>query len=359
MNPRVGIIVWSSMVGIIVWSSMIEMASGRVQPPQFQCTATTESVGSVLCLSDCNTPNPDDGTLCFSSSKTCAFCSTVTSTVVRKRVASGYAVTLRPSCSSTHRCQGSNVLAVTSGFLFEGYSDLTIEGGGGASVNTSSTIGDPLVATVRGPCPLIVLDAIETVTLQNLVLECEQDTQSSSSLSHAAIVIKNTPKLKLVAQGVYFSGYVKTGILLLGGDRKAVPRIETTQVVAGSTLVNVVVSESVYRSHCAAAMANFLGGLSVSECDHQMFVVQPSSGTPKAFIEPINTTVRIVNVSRYTSVFGQEYEQDFYVENQPMPSEARAVFTALLNSFVVLFVLAVVLHGPRLYWYTRYKAIQG
>lgn len=347
---------------IIVLLSMGKMSRGQIQPPQFQCTATTESVESVSCLSDCKTPNPDDGTLCFSSSKSCAFCSTVVSSVIRKRVASGYTVTLRPSCSTAHRCQGSDVLEISSGFSFQGYSDLTIEGGGGgggATVNASSTTGEPLVATVRGPCPLLTLDAIETVTLRNLVLECKQNTQSSLALGHAAIVIKNTPKLKLVVQGVYSNGYVKTGILLLGGDRTAVPRIETTQVISGSTLRNVVINESVYRSHCAAAMANFLGGLSVLECDHQMFVVQPSSGTPQAFIEPINTTVRVVNVSRYTSIFGQEYEQDFYVESQPMPSEARAIFTALLNSFLILFVLAIVLHGPRLYWYTRYKAIQG
>ena len=109
---------------------------GQVQPLQQQCAADTPSVGSgsgsdsVQCLGTCASSNPSDNTFCFSASKSCAFCGDVPASTISQRVASGYTVHLRPKCSTTDKCE-TQMLILKHGYQFEGYTPLTIQGGGG------------------------------------------------------------------------------------------------------------------------------------------------------------------------------------------------------------------------------------
>ena len=196
----------------------------------------------------------------------------------------------------------------------------------------------------------------ETLSLSNLVLQCTRPSGDTVEET-AAVVVRDSPKLKLTAENVWVKGYVRSGILVLGGTQSSVPRTESTDV-SGSLLKNVVVEESNFRSHCAAAMANFIGAIQIDASPYQTFIFQPSRGFPVPLLISSDPTARIVNVSRYTAVFGREYEQKFNMESDPPPSEATVILRSLSASLVVLFVLAVVLHGPRLYWYARYHSLQ-
>ena len=150
--------------------------------------------------------------------------------------------------------------------------------------------------------------------------------------------------------------------MVLGGDSRNTPPTEFTEFLPGTSISNVIVYDSKLRSHCAFAAANFVGLIQAQLCAFQTFVFQPYAyveGRAAPALQTSDSTIRVVNVSQYTAVFGREYEQDFETESDPMPSEALALLRPLTAAAAVLFVLAIVLHGPRLYWYTQYKLLEG
>lgn len=277
----------------------------------------------VLCnpIEDCNADQPASRTTCFPSSRHCTLCGNTNPISVDGASVGignvGYTIIVRPECTSNGNCTASrsrrsesSSAATTifeSGYTFYHSSNLIIQG-----YHTN----EPVVVV---SCPLFSFISATSVSITHLDVTCLSSFEYS--LVAPAILFSGSVELKISAAYLSFSGYVKSGILVLGGNiaYNIIPPTSSTNL-AGSTFSTLTFSgASAFLASKHLSLQSFYGTVDVSGLyKYSKCIFQPSVDPVTLVASPViyNTLngprggLFIVNLSEYINDFGVDWEVD-------------------------------------------------
>lgn len=142
---------------------------------------------------------------------------------------------------------------------------------------------------------------VKTISISNLHLECPAQSQYG-------ITVRETRALEMHITNTHVRN-ASCAVVVIGGGG-----YNTSEPFSGTDISNSEFSDVTIQSSApnpaAIAFANTFGDdVSVGDMDTQLVVVQPLSTTSFKVSSP---APRIVDVSKYTNVFGAPYEIQYY-----------------------------------------------
>lgn len=325
-------------------------------------------------VEDCNAPPPDTRTTCYPFSATCALCgSPLAGSSVNDdaNIGPSYTVTIRPECTSNANCDAASRrrrdtttsitnTTFTKGITFKNSNGLVLQG---ANAN------QPITAL---ECPIFTFVNPTAVTIQRLVITCKTSTLWDTG---PGILFKTVTRVTISAASLAFSGYVRSGILVLGGNFQAgvVPPVMAVNL-DGSSFSAISITGSSYRAPKALSLASYYGVINLSGlAKYTQIEVQPSLDPATDSVSSFtyntnNGLVRgglfILNLSAYTAIFGPTYEisadnKDAFSYSSVETEGFKRIQLGILSSAaVVLTVGLFICHQDELYYYLLLKRIR-
>lgn len=293
-----------------------------------------------------NVTNPASGLYCWPNTKTCSMCASPTQEGIRNLLGPGYTIYLRRRCTTTSKCPADYHKPLPFA------SNMTVDGGTGKALTID---GEGL--TLMGPCPMFVFSDIDSLTLRNMTIDCTSTTLRETA---PAILIRGIIKSAITVSNVTTRGYVKSAVLVLGGQfNTLIPTLHAD--LGGSSFSGIVISTTRYRLSMELALALYYGTIDVSGMSRvtTQMIVQPALNPATGFVTPLTgaTGLTIFNMSEWTRLFGIDYE---IIANDPHGTlgfsliesdEFNAlVFRIGLTALAGLFILIIIrFWGPVMY----------
>lgn len=240
----------------------------------------------------------------------------------RRSVLGGGAYTL-PNARST-------VFSV--GYIFRRSTELTIQG---------KQPGQPVLVVV---CPFLTFADARSVTIRNLDITCRSSAQS---LTGPAILFSGVTETVITAASLSFAGYVRSGIVILGGNFAQGVIPPTTSVNLDKSVFKSLSfsAASAYRAPKELSIGNYYGTIDVSGlAKYTRLLVQPvldpTTQTASALVYNTANGVRgglyIVNLTAYSNINGIDY---IISVDDPGAFGVSALTTTIVEEYILHIAL--------------------